>query len=81
MKKSTMQPGLTVAIFRNWLIRGEKTLHPTLAQNLDLMVKYSGTHKKYAISGATISITCIPIVEMKISTQQTSIMSQSVLLN
>ena len=76
-----MQPGLTVTISGNWLILGEKTLHPTSVQNLDLMVKYSGTHKKYAISGATISITCIPIVKMKISTQQTLIMSQSVLLN
>ena len=84
MKKSIMQSGLTVAISGNWLIRDVKTLHPTSGQNLDLMVKYSGTHKKYAIRGGTILMNCIHIVKMKASfqhTMHTLIMSQSVLLN
>ena len=65
MKKLMMQPDWTVVIFGNWSIRDEKTLHQTSVQNLDLMVKYSGTHRTYVISGDTISVKCIRIVKNK----------------
>ena len=68
---------LTVGISGNWLIRDGIIPLPMLVLNLDLTIKCLEIHKKYVVSGDSISVNCTHLVKMKSSILRTSAMLQN----